>query len=70
MADTVIELPQLEIQTVKITVVGDSPLIMHKRKVQQLSGACPKTTLFAKALFALRRPAKPIAAAPAVCAGP
>lgn len=30
MADTIIELPQLEIQQVKITVVGDSPLIMHK----------------------------------------
>lgn len=30
MADSIIELPQLEIQTVKITVVGDSPLIMHK----------------------------------------
>jgi hypothetical protein len=30
MADAVIELPQLDIQTVKITVVGDSPLIMHK----------------------------------------
>lgn len=30
MADNIIELPQLEIQTVEITVVGDSPLIMHK----------------------------------------
>lgn len=29
-SSTVVELPQLEIQTVKITVVGDSPLIMHK----------------------------------------
>lgn len=30
MADNLIELPQLEIQTVEITVIGDSPLIMHK----------------------------------------
>lgn len=30
MADTIIELPKLEIQRVRIRVIGDSPLIMHK----------------------------------------
>lgn len=30
MAETIINLPQLEVERVEITVIGDSPLIMHK----------------------------------------